>query len=88
VASYKLLIKKSAARELEGVAGKKDRQRVVDRIAALGDNPRSAGVERLSRTAEKYRVRQGDYRIVYEIDDDAATVTIVGSRGRLSSVQK
>ncbi len=77
MASYSLLLKKSAARELEGVAGKKDRQRIVGRIRTLGENPRPAGVEKLSGTAEKTRVRQGDYRIVYEIDDNAATVTIV-----------
>jgi len=77
VASYKLLIKKSAAKELESVPGKKDRQRIVDRIQTLAENPRTSGVEKLSGSAEKYRVRQGDYRIVYEIDDKVATVTIV-----------
>ncbi|PYQ49297.1 MAG: type II toxin-antitoxin system mRNA interferase toxin, RelE/StbE family [Acidobacteria bacterium] len=77
MASYSVLIKKSAAKELERIAGKKDRQRIAEPISALGGEPRPAGVERLSGTAEKYRVRQGDYRIVFELDDAAATVTIV-----------
>ncbi|PYQ31446.1 MAG: type II toxin-antitoxin system mRNA interferase toxin, RelE/StbE family [Acidobacteria bacterium] len=77
MASYKLLIRKSAAKELEGVEGKKDRQRIVERIQALAENPRTSGVEKLSSSGEKYRVRQGDYRIVYEIDDKVETVTIV-----------
>jgi len=77
VASYSLGIKKSAAKELESVAGKKDRQRIVDRIQNLAQNPRPPGVEKLSGTAEKYRIRQGDYRVVYEIDDKALTVSIV-----------
>jgi len=77
VASYKLLIKKSAAKELEGVPGKKDRQRIVERIQALAENPRTSGAEKLSGSGEKYRVRQGDYRVVQEIDDKVDTVTIV-----------
>ena len=77
MASYSVFIKKSAVKELERVAGKKVRQRIVERISALGSEPRPAGVEKLSGTAEKYRVRQGDFRIVFEIDDVEATVTIV-----------
>jgi len=50
VASYRLLIKKSAARELEAIAGKKDRERITQRILALADNPRPPGVEKLSGT--------------------------------------
>ena len=77
MASYSLAIKKSAARELETVPGKKDRQRIVDRIQHLAENPRPPGMEKLSGTADKYRVRQGDYRIVYELDKKAGTVLIV-----------
>ena len=68
---------KSAARELETIAGKKDRDRITQRILALAENPRPPGVEKLSGTSEKYRVRQGDFRILYEIQDDVLTVYIV-----------
>lgn len=42
----------------------------------LGSDPRPPGTEKLSGQ-EKYRIRQGDYRVLYAIDDDSATVTIV-----------
>jgi mRNA interferase RelE/StbE len=77
VASYRLLIKRSAAKELEAIAGKKDRERITQRILALAENPRPSGVEKLSGTSEKYRVRQGDFRIVYEIQDDVLIVYVV-----------
>jgi mRNA interferase RelE/StbE len=75
VASYSLFLKRSAAKDLEVVAAK-DRRRIVDRIQALATEPRPPGVEKLSG-AEKYRVRQGDYRILYTIDDGANTVVVV-----------
>ncbi|HWS70508.1 MAG TPA: type II toxin-antitoxin system RelE/ParE family toxin [Thermoanaerobaculia bacterium] len=77
MASYKILIKKSAAKELETIAGKKDRQRIAQRILALAENPRPFGVEKLSGTNEKYRIRQGNFRIVYEIQDDTLVVYVV-----------
>ena len=75
MASYSLLLTRSAAKELDGVPTK-DRHRVVARIAALADDPRPMGAEKLS-VANKYRVRQGDYRILYEIEDAALVVTVV-----------
>ena len=66
---------RSAAKELDGVP-MKDRQRIVRRIAALADDPRPVGAEKLSGD-DKYRVRQGDYRILYEIVDAELIVTVV-----------
>lgn len=77
MASYRILIKKSAAKELEAVAGKKDRARITQRILALADDPRPVGVEKLSGTNEKYRIRQGNFRILYEIQDDILVVYVV-----------
>jgi mRNA interferase RelE/StbE len=77
VASYSLLIKKSAAKELEAIAGRKDRERITQRILALADDPRPPGVEKLSGTNEKYRIRQGDFRILYEIQDAVLIVYVV-----------
>ena len=73
--SYSLVIKKSAERELRAIP-KKDLARVVDRAQVLADNPRPRGSEKLSGE-EWYRIRQGDYRIVYAIDDEARIVEIV-----------
>ena len=75
MASYKILIKPSAAKELEALP-RKDRSRIAARIASLAGNPRPPGSEKLSGE-EKYRLRQGDYRILYTIHDAGMTVTIV-----------
>ena len=76
MASYKLLVKRSAVREIEAIPTKRDRQRVVARIRALASDPRPPGCQKLSG-AEKYRVRQGRYRILYSIEDDRLIVTVV-----------
>ncbi len=75
MASYSVLIKRSAEAELASLA-LKDRRRLVARIDGLAADPRPRGCEKLSGE-EKYRVRQGDLRILYEIDDREAAVTIV-----------
>jgi len=75
VASYSILLTRSAARELERVPAK-DRQRIVTRIGALAHDPRPPGAEKLSAD-DKYRIRQGDYRILYEIVDAELIVTVV-----------
>jgi mRNA interferase RelE/StbE len=76
VESYSLELKRSASREVEDLPTKKDRRLVVDRISKLADDPRPPGSEKLAGD-DRYRVRQGPYRIVYEIDDAARTVVIV-----------
>jgi mRNA interferase RelE/StbE len=48
----------------------------VDRISKLADDPRPPGSEKPAGD-DRYRVRQGPYRILYEIDDGARTVVIV-----------
>ncbi len=76
MALYKLSIKPSAGKELEAVGSKSDRSRIVAKIAALATNPQPHGSEKLAGYDGRYRVRQGNYRVVYEIDDDASHVTI------------
>ena len=80
MASYSVRIKRSAAKELEG-SPLKDRRRIVSRIGALHIEPRPSGCEKLSGE-EKYRLRQGDYRILYEIADRELIVTVVRIRNR------
>ena len=75
MASYSLRIKPSAVKEIEAVP-KKDRQRIVSRIRALADNPRPVGCEKLAGQ-DKYRVRQGRYRIVYSVSDSNLVVLVV-----------
>lgn len=76
MASYSLRIKKSARKELESIPTKADRRRVVARIQALADNPRPPGAQKLSGQ-ERYRVRQGRYRILYTIEDTVLIVQVV-----------
>jgi len=75
VASYNVLIKPSATKELEAIP-QKDRLRVVTKIRSLADNPRPIGCEKLSGR-EEYRLRQGRYRVVYSVSDPDQTVLIV-----------
>lgn len=73
MASYRVFIKPSAVKEIEAVSSIKDRRRIVRRIRDLGENPRPPGCEELSGQ-DKYRVRQGSYRIVYGIEDEKLVV--------------
>jgi len=76
VALYSLSIKPSAGKELETAGSKADRCRIVGKIQALARDPRPRGSEKLAGYDGRYRIRQGNYRIVYEIDDDASQATI------------
>jgi mRNA interferase RelE/StbE len=73
---YRVFIKPSAVREIEGIAEKRQRQQIVAKIEALSDDPRPQGCEKLTGR-EQYRVRQGVYRIVYAIEDDRLVVCVV-----------
>lgn len=80
---YEVLIKRSAAGEL-GTIPKRDLRRIIERIRSLAEEPRPHGCEKLS-AQERFRIRQGDYRIVYSIDDAAKTVEIfkIGHRSEI-----
>lgn len=73
---YKVRIKKSAIKELEAIASKKDRRQIVSRIEALAVDPRPQGAVKLSGF-ERYRIRQGRYRILYMIRDRELIVYVV-----------
>jgi mRNA interferase RelE/StbE len=78
VAAYSLEIKRSAARELEAVEPRALRQRLVARIRSLAAEPRPAGrAEKLAGSDSLYRVRLGDYRILYEVDDPGRRLTVI-----------
>jgi mRNA interferase RelE/StbE len=72
---YSIEIKRSAAREIEDLP-QPDRGRVIARIGCLADDPRPRGCEKLAG-GERYRIRQGDYRILYSIEDALLTVWVV-----------
>lgn len=72
---YRVEIKKSAAKEIERLP-RKDMKAVLDKIETLSENPRPHDCKKLS-AQEKYRVRCGDYRILYSIEDDILIVFVV-----------
>ena len=83
MASYELRVKPSVVKDLRAIP-KADVKRILARMEALRDDPRAPGCEKLSG-AELYRVRQGVYRIVYEVHDDSIMVVVVrvGHRGEV-----
>ena len=72
---YRILIKPSASKELDSIP-KTDLKRIVKGIQNLSEMPRLSGCEKLSG-GDRYRERQGPYRLVYSIDDKSREVLIV-----------
>ncbi len=75
MASYRLTFKKSVTKDFRSIP-KDDVSRILIRIKALANDPRPVGSEKLSGQ-ERYRVRQGVYRIVYELKDEELVITVV-----------
>lgn len=72
---YRVFFKKSVQKDLSAVP-KKDLKKILNRIQSLEDDPRPPGCEKLTGQ-ERYRLRQGRYRIVYAIQNDALSIWIV-----------
>ena len=75
MAEYEILFKESVWKDLIKVT-KNDLQRILSPIETLGDDPRAVGCEKLAGY-ELYRLRQGNYRIVYSIQDTELTISVV-----------
>ena len=73
--NYRIVIKKSAAKEIEKIQ-KQGRIRIVEKIRSLSSDPHPSGSKKLSGK-EKYRIRQGNYRILYQVIDDALVINVV-----------
>jgi len=78
---YRLIIKRSAERDLRRLP-RPLFQRINQHVLELSEEPRPAGVNKLKGALEGWRLRVRDYRILYQIDDDAQTVTIIRVRHR------
>lgn len=72
---YRLAFKKSVSKDLRSIP-KKDVARILRCFDALAEDPRGQGSEKLSGQ-DRYRVRQGAYRIVYEVQDDTRRMLVV-----------
>jgi mRNA interferase RelE/StbE len=77
VEKYSVLIAASAIKELEAVDRKGDRQRIVRAIQALAQDPHAPGCEKLAGSEGRYRVRVGNYRVVYAVQHARRVVDIV-----------
>ena len=75
MAAYKIFFKKSVEKDIK-VIPKKDLVKILERIEALAEEPRLPGCEKLSGQ-QKYRLRQGRYRILYSVQDDELTIYVV-----------
>jgi mRNA interferase RelE/StbE len=75
MAAYNILFKESVRKDIDAIPAK-DLRRIMERIGMLAEDPRTAGSEKLSGQ-ERYRIRQGNYRIVYSIQDHELTVWVV-----------
>jgi len=72
---YKIFFKKSVEKDFRAIP-KNDLKKILDRIEALAEDPRPQGCEKLTGQ-QKYRLRQGRYRILYSIQDDELTIWVV-----------
>jgi len=75
VAKYNILIKPSAVKEIEHIP-RKDRVRIIQKIQGLADTHRPQGCEKLTGE-NRYRIRQGGYRIVYSVSDRELHIIVV-----------
>ena len=75
MAEYEILFKESVYKDLKKIP-KADLRKILSRIKKLSEDPRPAGCEKLTGQ-ERYRLRQGRYRIVYSIQDDTLTIWVV-----------
>lgn len=79
--AYRVEIKQSAQKEIAALP-RRDQRRVVAAIEGLAEEPRPSGVRKLSGEDDRYRIRVGEYRVVYEIADKQLIVWVIRVRHR------
>ena len=85
MAAYSLTIKSSAAKEIQRVLDKETLPRLIEKIKSLATQPRPSGSEKLAGRSNIYRIRQGNYRVIYSVDDQSRIVDVVKVVNRRSS---
>ncbi len=75
MAKYKVKVKKSAEKELRKIP-KKELIKIIDQIRSLADNPHPPGSKKLTNQ-EKYRIRIGNYRVLYKVEDEILTIFVI-----------
>lgn len=77
---YKLFIEKAVYKQLKNIP-EKDYQKIMASIATLANNPRPPGCKKL-KGRPGYRIREGNYRVIYEVNDKILTVTVIEAGDR------
>jgi mRNA interferase RelE/StbE len=77
VAVYSLSIKPSAAKEIQSTSDKATLMRLIEKVKSLATQPRPLGSEKLAGRPNLYRVRKGNYRVIYSVDDESRVVDVV-----------
>ena len=72
--NYQVFIATSAAKDLERIPFS-NRNQILKKVISLKNNPRPPGVKKMKGFANRWRIRVGDYRVIYEIEDDPADYT-------------
>lgn len=75
--SYRLVVASRAKTELEGIPSPTF-DAIEKRMLALGEDPRPPGCKKLKGNDRTWRIRSGNYRVLYQIDDSAKIVTVIG----------
>jgi len=85
--SYTVIIPKPVQKQLDSLPNEV-RESMIEKISLLSENPRPSGVKKLKGFDHEYRIRVGDYRIRYEIDDKESVVVILNCRHRKDIYRK
>jgi mRNA interferase RelE/StbE len=80
MAEYRLFIEKAVYKQLKNIP-ERDYRKIIASIAALANNPRPPGCKKL-KGRPGYRIREGNYRIIYEINDNILTVSVIEAGDR------
>ena len=86
MAEYRITIKPSASKELDRLPDNVA-SRAVKKIAALASQPRPSGVKKLKGEPERWRLRIGDWRVIYSIDDRNRVVDVIYVRHRSAAYE-
>jgi len=78
---YEVYIEQSAERDLKRLS-KETFYRIASRIRALADNPRPRGCIKIRGSKSDWRIRVGDYRVIYEVDDKTKKVWVMSVKER------
>jgi mRNA interferase RelE/StbE len=77
VGAYSITIKKTASKELQAISEKETFMRLIEKIKSLAMDPRPQGAEKLAGRSNLFRIRQGNYRVVFSVDDQARVIDVI-----------